>query len=482
MSQVNTTSTTQTGSTPKVLILGGGLAGLAAAKRLVDNGFAVELLEKRNIYGGKVSSWKDADGDDIEAGLHCFFGAYSELYDLMKELGTYDRVLWKKHELTFTLSKGERFKFRAWPLPTPFHLLPTILGSKYFKLTEMLSFVKTFKDMFFGFEAYSKTQDGLTYEQWHAKQGISKRMLEKMFVPMTLALKFIRPEEISAKVVIDVMGKFLIMPSASNMGFLKGSPNDHLIEPLVQYAKSKGVKLHQGTRATEMLIDDQKNITGVKLANGEALTADYYLTALPIHNLQRLIPQALKDQWPFFKNLDAFKGVPVVSVQLWYDRQISNINNVLFSPDGVIPVYADMANTTPEYAKLRGQSHQGKSRFQFCVAPAKDLIKLSDEEIVAKVVASLKDCFPAETKDAVLLKHTVVRIPQSVYAPLPNYDKLRPTQATPVPNLFMAGGYTQQLYYDSMGGAVASANMAAREIIKQSKLSGKPNVADAVQV
>jgi protoporphyrinogen oxidase len=69
--EVTISPRTQTGGN-RVLILGGGLAGLAAAKRLVDNGFQVELLEKRNILGGKVSSWKDADGDWIETGLHCF--------------------------------------------------------------------------------------------------------------------------------------------------------------------------------------------------------------------------------------------------------------------------------------------------------------------------------------------------------------------------------------------------------------------------
>ncbi len=58
-----------------VLILGGGLAGLTAAKRLTDKGFQVKVLEKREIFGGKVSSWKDDEGDWIESGTHCFFGA-----------------------------------------------------------------------------------------------------------------------------------------------------------------------------------------------------------------------------------------------------------------------------------------------------------------------------------------------------------------------------------------------------------------------
>jgi len=116
--EVTISPRTQTGGN-RVLILGGGLAGLAAAKRLVDNGFQVELLEKRNILGGKVSSWKDAEGDWIETGLHCFFGAYREIYELMKELGTYQYILWKKHELTYTLSKGERLCSALGNCPAP---------------------------------------------------------------------------------------------------------------------------------------------------------------------------------------------------------------------------------------------------------------------------------------------------------------------------------------------------------------------------
>ncbi|MBC8041986.1 MAG: FAD-dependent oxidoreductase [Rhizobacter sp.] len=447
-----------------VLILGGGLAGLAAAKKLVDNGFQVEVLEKRNLFGGKVSSWKDSDGDSVETGLHCFFGAYVDLYDLMRELGTYERILWKKHELTYTLSKGERFTFRTWKLPSPLHLTPALFGNGYFKLREMLTFAKALVPILFGGDKYYAAQDDKTYEQWHEGIGISKRMLKKMFLPMALALKFLPPEELSAKVVLDVTGNFLRLPHASEMGFLKGSPDEHLTGPLVSYLKRNGATLRSETKVKTLLYDGDE-ITGVELESGEVLHADYYLTALPVHNLQRLVPEPLKEKFTFFRNLDAFEGVPVITVQLWYDKQISHTDNVLFSPDGVIPVYADMAHTTPEYATLRGLSHAGKSRFQFCVAPAKNLMPLSDEEVLARVDASVRDCFPETSRGAKVVKSTIVRIPQSVYAPTPDKDKLRPTQATPVANLFLAGGYTQQRFYDSMEGAVASGRLAAKEVL-----------------
>ncbi|MCE1274776.1 MAG: FAD-dependent oxidoreductase, partial [Chlorobiales bacterium] len=170
----------------------------------------------------------------------------------------------------------------------------------------------------------------------------------------------------------------------------------------------------------------------------------------------------------FFGNLERLEGVPVISVQIWYDREITSEDNVLFSPDGIIPVYANLARTTPDYRTLRGESFEGKTRFEFCVAPARDLMGLTNDEIIQRVDRSVRANFPVSSQGARILKSTVVRIPQSVYAPLPGMEQYRPTQVTPVSNLFIAGGFSQQLYYDSMGGAVMSANLAVEGIVRES--------------
>jgi len=103
------------------------------------------------------------------------------------------------------------------------------------------------------------------------------------------------------------------------------------------------------------------------------------------------------------------------------------------------------------------------------VAPAKNLMALSKDEIIKRVDQSVRSCYPETSKGANILKSTLVKIPHSVYAPLPGMEHYRPTQQTPVSNLFLAGGFSQQLYYDSMGGAVMSANLAADGIINQSR-------------
>jgi len=448
-----------------VLILGGGLAGLTAAKRLTDRGLQVRVLEKREIYGGKVSAWKDEEGDWIESGTHCFFGAYDVLYDLMKEIRSYHAVLWKDHQLTYTLEGGKRFTFNTWDLPSPLHLLPAIVRNGYFSFGEMASFSRSLIPLALKQSAYPPTQDHLTFAEWAEQKRFGKRLMEKMFRPMSLALKFIPPEEISAKIILDVTETFYRIPDSSCMGFLKGSPQEYLHQPLLDYSISRGAVFRNRTAVDELLFDGGE-IKGVQLRNGEIITADYYLSALPIHSLNKVLPVGLKQHDRFFGGLSNLEGVPVISVQIWYDRQIVQDDNVLFSPDGIIPVYADLARTTPEYRTLRGEPYEGMTRFEFCVAPARDLMRLSREEIIRQVDLSVRSCYPLQTDGAKVLKSTLVKIPNSVYAPLPNMEQYRPTQATPIRNLFIAGGFSRQLYYDSMGGAVMSANLAAEAILK----------------
>ncbi|HWR01080.1 MAG TPA: oleate hydratase [Chlorobaculum sp.] len=454
------------GEKKKVLVIGGGLAGLAAAKRLVDRGFQVRVLEKRPIYGGKVSAWKDEEGDWIESGTHCFFGAYDVLYDLMKEIKTYHAVDWKAHQLTYTLEGGKSFTFGTWDLPSPLHLLPAILKNGYFTFGEMAAFSKSLIPLALRRDKYAPTQDHLTFAQWAEQRRFGFRLMDKMFRPMALALKFIPPEEISAKIILDVTETFYRIPQSSCMGFLKGSPQEYLHQPLLDYSHNKGV-LFQNLSPVDELLFDGRRIRGVQLRTGEILDADYYLSALPIHNLCKVLPPSLKKHDRFFGDLDRLEGVPVISVQIWYDREISSIDNVLFSPDGVIPVFANLARTTPDYRSLRGEKFEGKTRFEFCVAPAKELMGLTKEEIVQRVDQSVRANFPKESQGARILKSTLVKIPRSVYAPLPGMEQYRPTQATPIGNLFIAGGFSQQLYYDSMGGAVMSANLAVDALVRE---------------
>ena len=116
---------------PTVHVAGAGLAGLAAAKYLADEGYRVTVFEKRDIAGGKVSSWQDDEGDWLESGLHVFFGAYRNLLAFMRETGLEDNLQWMPHALTFS-APGGKLSPLVFParLPAPWHGLTAITRSR----------------------------------------------------------------------------------------------------------------------------------------------------------------------------------------------------------------------------------------------------------------------------------------------------------------------------------------------------------------
>jgi uncharacterized protein with NAD-binding domain and iron-sulfur cluster len=116
-----------------------------------------------------------------------------------------------------------------------------------------------------------------------------------------------------------------------------------------------------------------------------------------------------------------------------------------------------MANVAQDYH--RG----GASIVQFVVAPAEELIRLSDERLVAHVLTDFRRLHP-QAAGAELRKYTIVRIPNSVYQARPGVDAFRPDQQSPVPNLFLAGDYTQQEFLASIEGAVRSAQRCVARI------------------
>nr|MCU0517297.1 FAD-dependent oxidoreductase [Oscillatoria sp. Prado101] len=163
----------------------------------------------------------------------------------------------------------------------------------------------------------------------------------------------------------------------------------------------------------------------------------------------------------FFNKLDGLEGVPVINVHLWFNRKLTDIDHLLFSRSPLLSVYADMSNTCREYA------NPDRSMLELVLAPAKDWIAKSDQEIVDATMAELEKLFPdhfCTDQPARLLKYHVVKTPRSVYKATPGRQQCRPSQKTPIANFYLTGDYTMQRYLASMEGAVLSGKLTAQAI------------------
>jgi 15-cis-phytoene desaturase len=111
-----------------------------------------------------------------------------------------------------------------------------------------------------------------------------------------------------------------------------------------------------------------------------------------------------------------------------------------------------------------------RSMLELVLAPAKDWIDRSEEDIIAATMEELKKLFPQHLtgeNPAKLRKYKVVKTPRSVYTASPGRQACRPDQQTPIANFYLSGSYTMQRYLGSMEGAVLSGKLTAQAINHQ---------------
>ena len=470
----------------KVVIIGGGLSGLACAKYLSDAGHIPIVYEARDVLGGKVSAWQDADGDWIETGLHIFFGAYPNMMNLFDELQIHDRLQWKVHKMIFAMQQlpGEFTTFDFIPgIPAPFNFgLAILLNQKMLTLAEKIQTAPPLIPMLVRGQDFIDEQDELSVLDFMRKYGMPDRINEEVFISMAKALDFIDPDKLSMTVVLTAMNRFLNEDNGLQMAFLDGNQPDRLCEPMKQHIESRGGKIYMNSPLKEIVTNDDGTIKHLLLRSGEKVVADEYVSAMPVDIVKRMVPKKWQNM-PYFRQFDELEGIPVINLHMWFDRKLKAVDHLCFSRSPLLSVYADMSVTCKEYYDPEA------SMLELVFAPCSPLaggnvnwISKSDAEIIDATMGELARLFPTEIAadptwpatakqgpqgQAKLRKYAVVKTPRSVYAAIPGRNKYRPSQVTPIPQFTMAGDWTSQKFLGSMEGAVLGGKLAAEVIAKR---------------
>lgn len=438
-----------------VAIAGGGLGGLACAKQLVAAGHSVTVLEGHPYLGGRASTFVDEDGDWVEQGLHLFLGVYSELKQLLRDVGSRpERVLRFTSELRLAEPDGPSAILSVNPLRAPLRTWTSLLlENRYLGWREKAWLGVLASPGVLPFELLRRLDDQSVTEWWRAISG-SPAVLERFLRPFCRGIQFTDAEDFSTFAFFGLVHHVLRDPAHALLGAYLGPRDRTMFAPIAAWLLDRGATIRTGARVRALRYQ-RGAVRALVLEDGGAVEADVHVVALPPWQLVPLLPGALR-RTPFFEGIARLPIAPAISVQAWFDGAVVDDDRFALVGRSSACVYQDLSRT--HFPDPRG------TRLSVIVSPADELLRVPDERIAALALDQLARADPRlrgrRPRKVKVLKHR-----RHLVRPLPGALTRRPSQATPVPNLFLAGDWTDQPFFGSQEGAVRGGNACARAIL-----------------
>lgn len=433
-----------------VLIVGGGLAGLACAVGLERSGLGVLLLEASERLGGRAQSWVDrTTGDTIDIGPHILLTEYPNLLRLLEMLGTRERLAWQTDELITLLDARGRTRMRTWALPPPLHLAPSLLRARSVRLRDKLSNARlTWLAMHLD-ERDVASLDGIDAYRFLRRMGVSGRFIDWFWASVAMTLLNVPLERCSAGALMRVYRQ-LIGHRDVHIGFATAGLAELFAPHCARRIEAAGGRILLQAPAASLVIDAGR-VSGARLANGTRIAARVCVAAVPPQTLAALLPAgAAHGAGGLAAAAAQFEPSPYVSTYLWFDRKLTHARfwTRVWSPRTLTYDSYDLSNIRAGWAARPSviasniiYSHRAHG--------------LTDAQIVAAVARELAEFAPAARRARIL--HAVVnRIPMAIPLPLPGSERRRPGTAAPLDGLLLAGDWTRTGLPASMESAVRS--------------------------
>jgi squalene synthase HpnD len=443
--------TARNGRPRRVVVIGGGLAGITAAIALRETGAEVTVLEARPRLGGATSSFTRGDLS-VDNGQHVYLACCTAYRGLLGRLGVAASApLQDRFDVT-VLAPGRTARLRRTSLPGPLQLGQAMATYGHLSVAERLQAARATLAMRF-LDPADPALDDQRLGDWLARHGQSEHARRALWDLFTVSTMNIAGDDASLALAAKVVQTALlgtrdaadIGMAAIPLGELHGTASARLLGRL-------GAEIRLATSAVAITPGASGGLT-VRAVSGadraeSQLQADGVVLALPPAAAARLLPAEAGDRpWT------ALTTSPIVNVHAVYDRRVTDLPFAAAVDSPLQWVFDKTAS-----AGLADGQYLAVS-----LSAADGYIDVPAAQLGEQFLPALAEIFPA-ARQAQVKDFFVTRERHATFRQAPGSGRLRPPAATQLPGLVLAGAWTDTGWPDTMEGAVRSGLAAAREL------------------
>ena len=440
-----------------VVVIGGGLAGISAAMELADHGYRVRLLEKRPYLGGRAYSFRDRSaGVDVDNGQHVFMKCCTAYIAMLRKLGVMART-YLQPRLNVRVFEGANASSSLYsvPLPGGLHLLPSLLRYKHLSFKDKIGIGRTALVMKRLADGQRDALDSVSFYDWLVQRGESDHAIDGFWNLVTLPTLNDDARDVSAAQAIMVLqAGFFRDAHGGDLGYATVGLSALLADEAQRYIEDRGGDVCLRANV-ERLEGGPEGVTGTRIHRQGSINAGAYVLAVPPRLLADLLPEALANHH-FFARAAQLEMSPIVNVHVWFDRPVTDVVFAAYLGNECQWIFNQSA--------MQGSPDAEEQHLCVSISAAQKYIDMPKAQLQEFILAEMRCALPNMAK-ARVTRVIVVKEHFATFRPTPGSAINRLPARTPVPNLFLAGAWTNTGWPSTMESAVRSGVTAAQEVM-----------------
>lgn len=456
-------------------VIGGGIAGIAAAVALAERGVRVHLLERESQLGGRLRGWPttltDGSAVTMSRGFHAFFRQYYNLRALLRRADPLGRALTPMTDYPLIDAAGHRDTFQGLPRTPPWNALAFALRSPTFRWRDLLTRLDPVAalpliDVSVP-EVYRQLddQDAMTFLERVRFPDAARHLAFSVFSRSFFA----DPRELSAA-ELATMFHIYFLGSAEGLVFdVATEPFPQALwEPMGDYLAELGVVVRTGVTVERVTPGRERRFT--VQADGDE-DADAVVLAADVTGLQALLAASPElGAGPWRAQIARLRTAPPFLVsRLWLDHPVRADRPGFLGTSGFGPL-----DNISVLERFEGEAARWARRTGGSVVELHAYALVGDpEQAKRRLVEELRQVYPETASAGIVDERHELRADCPLFAPGTFSD--RPASTTPDPAVVLAGDLTRvDLPVALMERAATSGFLAADALLAKWGLRGHP--------